>query len=141
MTVYLEKQNFPYLNASMLHLRWSWLGRCRASETPTHLVLSTSLDDCGTTVTEMDDLIIFTNEIEGDIQVQNYITRDHDFDLQFNCSYSRKKHLGLSFITGEIFVQDPGIGTLNEHIYIVIYKPATRVNSLTSIRKLLINKY
>lgn len=141
MTVYLEKQNFPYLNASMLHLRWSWLGRCRASETPTHLVLSTSLDDCGTTVTEMDDLIIFTNEIEGDIQVQNYITRDHDFDLQFNCSYSRKKLLGLSFITGEIFVQDPGIGTLNEHIYVVIYKPATRVNSLTSIRKLLINKY
>ena len=141
MTVYLEKQNFPYLNASMLHLRWSWLGRCRASETPTHLVLSTSLDDCGTTVTEMGDLIIFTNEIEGDIQVQNYITRDHDFDLQFNCSYSRKKLLGLSFITGEIFVQDPGIGTLNEHIYVVIYKPGTRVNSLTSIRKLLINKY
>lgn len=113
MTVYLEKQKFPYLNASMLHLRWSWLSRCRASETPTHLVLSTSLDDCGTTVTEVDDdVIIFTNEIEGDIQVQNYITRDHDFDLQFNCSYSRKKLLGLSFITGEIFVEDEGIGTM-----------------------------
>ena len=112
MTVYLEKQKFPYLNASMLHLRWSWLGRCRASETPTHLVLSTSLNDCGTTVTEVGDLIIFTNEIQGDIQVQNYITRDHDFDLQFNCSYSRKKLLGLSFITGEIFVEDEGIGTM-----------------------------
>ena len=113
MTVYLEKQKFPYLNASMLHLRWSWLSRCRASETPTHLVLSTSLDDCGTTVTEVDDdVIIFTNEIEGDIQVQNYITRDHDFDLQFNCSYSRKKLLGLSFITGEIFVEEEGIGTM-----------------------------
>ena len=82
MTVYLEKQKFPYLNASMLHLRWSWRGWCRASETPTHPVLSTSLNDCGTTVTEVGDLIIFTNEIQGDIQVQNYITRDHDFDLR-----------------------------------------------------------
>ena len=121
MTVYLEKQKFPYLNASMLHLRWSWRSWCRASETPSHLVLSTSLDDCGTIVTEMDDLIIFTNEIQGDIQVQNSITRDHDFDLQFNCSYSRKKLLGLSFITGEIFVQDEGIETINEHMHLCRY--------------------
>ena len=87
MTIYLEKQKFPYLNASMLHLRRS---SCRASETPTHLVLSTDFNDCGTTYTEVDDLSIFTNEVQGDIQVQDYITRDHDFDLQFNCSYSRK---------------------------------------------------
>ena len=70
---------------------------------------------------EMNDLIIFTNEIQGDIQVQNSITRDHDFDLQFNCSYSRKKLIGLSFITGEIFVQDEGIGTINEHMHLCHY--------------------
>jgi len=103
MTVSLEKQSFPYLNASQLHLRGYWYP-CWATESSTHLFLSTALNDCWTTVIETEDSLIFSNEIYGDLQVYNSITRDHDFELQFNCTYSRKRFLSLSFTPSGIVI-------------------------------------
>ena len=109
MTVALEKARYSYLNASLLHLRDSW---CRATESATHLFLSTDLNDCSTTFIETESSIIFMNEIQGDIgRISGVVTRDHDFDLQFNCSYSRKKFLSLSF-TPEGIVIPPGQGII-----------------------------
>ena len=101
MTISLEKQRFPYLNASQLHLRGDW---CGATESSTHLFLITALNDCGTTYIETEDSLIFSNEIQGDVQVHNVITRYHDFDLQFNCTYSRKRFLSLSFTPDGIVI-------------------------------------
>lgn len=95
MTVALVKATYPYLNASLLHLREP---SCRATESATHLYLSTELDSCGTTVAETDSSLIFTNEINADIvKISSVITRDHDFNLTFNCSYPKEKFLSLSF--------------------------------------------
>lgn len=112
MMVSLEKQRFPYLNVSQLHLNYHW---CRATENPTHLLLNTSLDGCGTTVIETEESLIFSNEIHGDVwQIDGAITRNHDFDLQFNCSYSRKRFLSLSFTPSGI-VTPPGEGKIVSH--------------------------
>ena len=95
MTVALEKAIYPYLNASLLHLRSS---SCGATESATHLYLATELDGCRTSVAETSSSLIFTNEIQADIvQISSAVTRDHDFDLEFNCSYPKEKFLSLSF--------------------------------------------
>ena len=95
MSVDLEKEVYPYLNASLLHLRDS---SCRATESVTHLSLTTDLDDCLTSVAETSSSLIFTNEIQADIvKISSAVTRDHDFDLEFNCSYPKEKLLSLSF--------------------------------------------
>ena len=109
MTVALEKEIYPYLNASLLHLRGSW---CRATESATHMYLSTDLNDCSTIYVETESSLIFMNEIQGEIgRIASVVTRDHDFDLQFNCSYSRKKILSLSF-TPQGIVVPPGQGII-----------------------------
>ena len=118
MTVSLEKQRFPCLNVSLIHLKYPW---CRATETQTHLFLSTSLDGCGTTVNETDEWLIFSNEIQAEFRVvQNTITRDHDFVLQFNCSYSRRKRLALSFTPdGIVVAKDKGMDKRQQTISVV----------------------
>ena len=95
MTVALEKAIYPYLNASLLRLRLrSW----RAAENAAHLYLTTDLDGCGTTVPGIYSSLIFTNEIQADIvQISSAVTRDHEFDLEFNYSYPKEKLLSLSF--------------------------------------------
>ena len=109
MTVALKKEIYPYLNSSLLHLRSSW---CRATESSTHMYLSTDLNDCSTTYVETESSLIFMNEIQGEIgRIESVVTRDHDFDLQFNCSYSRKKFLSLSF-TPQGIVVPPGQGII-----------------------------
>ena len=108
LTVSLEKQSLLYLNASQLHLRGYWYP-CWATESSTHLFLSTALNDCWTTVIETEDSLIFSNEIYGEVQVYNSITRDHNFGLQFDCTYSRERFLSLSF-TPDGIVMPPGEG-------------------------------
>lgn len=113
MEVSFEKSAFPSLDASRMHL----LGfpACSASETSTHIYLTTSLNDCGTTFVETGDTLVFSNEVIQDAQPiqgsgdDDLITREHDFELSFHCSYSRKKLLSLSFVP-EGRVDIPGVG-------------------------------
>ena len=46
----------------------------------------------------------------GDDGSTAVITREHDFDLSFQCSYSKKKILSLQFVP-EGRVEIPGVGT------------------------------
>lgn len=95
MAVALQKAYYPYLNASRLHLSDP---SCRATESATHIFLKTSLDSCWTIRSETETLLTFYNKVEGDSErIGNTITRDHDFDMNFNCSYRRKEFLSLSF--------------------------------------------
>lgn len=105
MTISLEKQKFLYLNASQLHLLGSW---CRATESATYLFLHTDLNDCSTTYMETESSLVYSNEVQTDIgQIQSVVTRDHEFNLRFNCSYPRKKFLSLSFTPIGIVLPPP----------------------------------
>ena len=95
MTVSLVKSSYPTLNASRLHLNDA---SCRATENTSYITFYTSLDGCGTTRSETESWFTFYNQIKGEIgQIGSAVTRDHDFDMHFNCSYQRKKFLSLTF--------------------------------------------
>lgn len=120
MTISLEKQKFLYLNASQLHLLGSW---CRATESATYLFLHTDLNDCSTTYMETESSLVYSNEVQTDIgQIQSVVTRDHEFNLRFNCSYPRKKFLSLSFTPIGIVLPPPQVGFGNLAFKLDFYK-------------------
>ena len=103
MVVSFEKNRFPSLDANRLHLLYP---SCQATETSTHLLVNTSLNGCGTSFVETEDAITFSNVVQQDAAPLQrsandgsaLITREHDFQLPFECSYSRKKLLSLHFV-------------------------------------------
>ncbi|XP_073242010.1 ZP domain-containing protein-like [Porites lutea] len=102
MTISLKKETFPFFDANNLHLRYS---SCRATQNSTHVSISTNLNACGTLVNETEDALIFWNEIRVDAVITgNVITRTHDINLRFHCSYSRKKMLSVQFQTQQVFI-------------------------------------
>ena len=95
MTISLEKQSFSFVRAEEVHLRYS---SCKATENGTHVTISTLLNDCGTSVNETQDALLFWNELRVDaVIIDGVITRSHDIRLPFYCSYSRKKVAELVF--------------------------------------------
>jgi len=119
--VSVEKALYPSLEADRLRLNYSSSAGCQATETLTHLYLSTSLHGCGTLFLETGDSLVFSNVVVQDaVPLQGpgnngsaaLITRDHDFDLPFECTYSRKKILSLQFVP-EGRVEIPDIGMKN----------------------------
>ena len=81
----------------------------RATQNSTHVSISTTLNACGTLVNETEDELIFWNEIRVDaVIVDNVITRTHDINLRFYCSYSRKKMLSIQFRPQQIFIGSEG---------------------------------
>ena len=81
----------------------------RATQNSTHVSISTNLNACGTLVNETEDALIFWNEIRVDAVITgNVITRTHDINLRFHCSYSRKKMLSVQFQTQQVFTGSEG---------------------------------
>ncbi|XP_067017039.1 uncharacterized protein [Acropora muricata] len=109
MTISLEKQSFSFVRAEEVHLRYS---SCKATENGTHVTISTLLNDCGTSVNETQDALLFWNELRVDaVIIDGVITRSQDIRLPFYCSYSRKKLLSLSFNPlGVYYGQEAGYG-------------------------------
>ncbi|XP_067017043.1 CUB and sushi domain-containing protein 3-like isoform X1 [Acropora muricata] len=95
MSLSIEKQAFSFVQVEQVHLRYS---SCKATENDTHLTISTLLNDCGTSVNETEDALLFWNELRVDaVIIDGVITRSHEIRLPFYCSYSRKKLVSLSF--------------------------------------------
>ncbi|XP_068694611.1 uncharacterized protein [Montipora foliosa] len=109
MTVFLEKQSFPFFQVQELHLRYP---SCRATENSTHLIINTRLNDCGTSVNDTQDALLFWNELRVDaVIVDQVITRSHDIRLPFYCSYSRRDLVSLSFTPQGIYIgEEVGYG-------------------------------
>ena len=81
----------------------------RATQNSTHVSVSTNLNACGTQVNETEDALIFWNEIRVDaVIIGNVITRTHDINLRFHCSYSRRKMLSVQFQTQQVFTGSEG---------------------------------
>ena len=120
--VSIEKALYPSLEANRLHFYYSSSAGCQATQISTHLYVSTSLQGCGTLLLETGDSLVFSNVVvqdaeplqgsdsgSGDDGSAAVITRDHDFDLPFACSYSRKKILSLQFVPeGRVEIPDVG---------------------------------
>ena len=67
------------------------------------------MNACGTLVNETEDALIFWNEIQVDaVIVDNVITRTHDINLRFHCSYSRKRILSIQSQPQQIFIGSEG---------------------------------
>ncbi|KAK2555530.1 ZP domain-containing protein, partial [Acropora cervicornis] len=109
MALSIEKQSFSFVRVEQVHLRYS---SCKATENGTHLIISTLLNDCGTSVNETEHALLFWNEVQVDaVIIDGVITRSHDIRLPFYCSYSRKKLVSLSFNPrGIYFGQEAGYG-------------------------------
>ena len=102
MAVSFKKSSFPSLDVNRLHLIYP---HCTAWSTTTHIYLSTSLNGCSTSYVETEDSLVFSNVVQQDAQPINssafdgsdLITREHDFELPFECNYSRTTLLTLPF--------------------------------------------
>lgn len=123
----IEKALYPSLEANRLRLYYSSSAGCQATQTSTHLYVSTSLHGCGTQFLETGDSFVFSNVIvqdaaplqgsgagSGDDGSGAVVTREHNFDLLFECTYSRKKILSLQFVPeGRLEIDDVvGFGDL-----------------------------
>lgn len=85
---------------------------CKATDASSHISIRTSLNDCGTSFVETGDNIIFLNVVYDDADPTgkgSAITREHDFEFPFNCSYSKTKFLSLHFVP-EGRLEIPGVG-------------------------------
>jgi len=121
--VSIEKALYPSLEANRLRFYYSSSAGCQATQTSTHLYVSTSLHGCGTLFLETGNSLVFSNVVvqeavplqgsgagSGDYGSAAVITRDHDFDLPFECTYSRKKILSLQFVPeGRVEIPDVGM--------------------------------
>ncbi|KAK3740322.1 hypothetical protein QZH41_008775, partial [Actinostola sp. cb2023] len=99
MEITLQTKYFPNTDYRNLHLKSP---SCKAKMTsPRTISFRTGLDGCGTTHSETDDTITFSNEVNNDQRNQSKdpsaITRDALIVLPFYCKYSRKKLLSSSF--------------------------------------------
>ena len=106
MTVTLEKETYHFFNASELRLRYA---SCRATENSTHFIISTPLNDCGTSLNETEHVLIFWNEVQANaLIIDNVVTRSHNVKLPFSCRYSRKSLLTLGFTPQSIYFGQEG---------------------------------
>ena len=106
MALSIEKQSFSFVRVEQVHLRYS---SCKATENGTHVIISTLLNDCGTSVNETEHALLFWNEVQVDaVIIDGVITRSHDIRLPFYCSYSRKKLVSLSFNPRGIYFGQEG---------------------------------
>lgn len=91
------KGSFPSLDASHMHLSDP---SCRATETPSHVSISTPLNGCGTSFVETEDTFVFSNVVYDYAEsINNVITREDAFELPFKCNYSRKNIPSLDFLS------------------------------------------
>lgn len=96
MKVTFEKRIFITLEARNMSLD---APACSASDSPQFISISTALNQCGTKFYETGDTIVFSNVVHKDAELVNgQITREHDFEFSFNCSYSKTKFLSLQFV-------------------------------------------
>lgn len=107
MGIAFEKRVFSSLEARNMSLD---APACYASDNPQFISISTALNGCGTKLQETDDTIVFSNVVHQDAELVNgQITREHDFEFPFNCSYSKTKFLSLHFVPeGRVDVRGVG---------------------------------
>ncbi|XP_047436383.1 ZP domain-containing protein-like, partial [Mugil cephalus] len=98
ITVEVEKSYLIRRNLDNLHLNDFTDPSCNLTthSNETHLMTVMSLNACGTHVEEDEDNIIFVNEISS-ADPDEIISRRHDVEIVFSCSYPKRTNLTLGF--------------------------------------------
>ena len=98
ITIIADRSNLPKsMNVNGLHLLDS---RCRANYNQTHVFVKTSLTGCGTRYEETDQTMFFSNVLSEEpyLVTSGVITRNQLVNINFTCSYGRKRTVGsISF--------------------------------------------
>ena len=95
ITVLAHRSSLPKsTNVNGLHLLDR---RCRANYNQTHIFIKTSLTGCGTRYKETDQKVFFSNALSEEpssFASKDVITRSHLLNVNFTCSYGRKRTVG-----------------------------------------------
>ncbi|KAG5839831.1 hypothetical protein ANANG_G00209220 [Anguilla anguilla] len=94
MTVELEKSSIIGLHEDHLRLNDA---SCTPTSNSTHVIAAMSLSSCGTILEEDADNLIFKNEITSYDKLGDVITRKHQVEIGFSCSYPKKGNVSLEF--------------------------------------------
>ncbi|XP_038149454.1 CUB and zona pellucida-like domain-containing protein 1 isoform X2 [Cyprinodon tularosa] len=98
MTVEVAKNSLIKRKENSLHLFDSSDASCslRRHSNMTHLVAVMPLNSCGTRIEEDDNNIIFENVITS-ANPDVIISREHEVEISFSCSYPKRTNLTLGF--------------------------------------------
>uniref|UniRef100_H3ATL0 Soluble scavenger receptor cysteine-rich domain-containing protein SSC5D n=1 Tax=Latimeria chalumnae TaxID=7897 RepID=H3ATL0_LATCH len=109
MTLSVPKSSFNRLHNIHFHLNDP---SCSVTSNGTHIIASVSLNSCGTQMKETRDYIIFKNEITSFNHPHFVITRKHDVQIPFSCSFPKRTNVAASFHVhkGAYIFSEPGFG-------------------------------
>ncbi|XP_061078249.1 uncharacterized protein LOC133111714 [Conger conger] len=94
MTVEVEKASIIGLHEDHLRLIDP---SCTPISNGTHVIAAVSLSSCGTELEEDADNLIFKNEIMSFDNIGDVITRKHQVEIGFSCTYPKKGRVSLEF--------------------------------------------
>ncbi|XP_064169282.1 ZP domain-containing protein-like isoform X1 [Anguilla rostrata] len=94
MTVEVEKASIIGLHEDHLRLNDA---SCTPISNATHVIAAMSLSSCGTILEEDVDNLIFKNEITSYDKLGDVITRKHQVEIEFSCTYPKKGNVSLEF--------------------------------------------
>ncbi|XP_016536650.1 oncoprotein-induced transcript 3 protein-like [Poecilia formosa] len=98
ISVEVEKDYLVKHNEDILHFNEFTDSSCnlKTLSNASHLVAVMPLGSCGTLVEEDDDSIIFTNVITS-ADKRKIVSRQHDVEISFSCSFPKRTNLTLGF--------------------------------------------
>ncbi|KAJ8252202.1 hypothetical protein COCON_G00215140 [Conger conger] len=94
MTVEVEKASIIGLHEDHLRLIDP---SCTPISNGTHVIAAVSLSSCGTELEEDAENLIFKNEIMSFDNISDVITRKHQVEIEFSCTYPKKGRVSLEF--------------------------------------------
>ncbi|XP_063965495.1 uncharacterized protein LOC129276912 [Lytechinus pictus] len=113
MTVYLDKARLGISSHDKVLFKNSL---CQGDEYDAYTVaITTPYNGCGTTVTESDDVIIFSNEVK--VMIQSDL-RSSGVSIRINCSLSRTYHVAMTYLAHAWirYIKEDGYGNFSVRI-------------------------
>ncbi|XP_006003872.1 uncharacterized protein LOC102354532 [Latimeria chalumnae] len=107
---------------------------CTVSSNGSHIIASVSLNSCGTQMKETSDYIVFENEITSFDHPYDVITRKHEVQIPFSCSFPKRTNVSSLFRAhkGAYIFSEAGFGQFSyvfefytNHYYTSIIDPAS----------------
>lgn len=88
ITVIIGRHKVSSLDLDNMHLADS---SCKASYNRSHVFITTAFNECGTTYSETEQQMFYTNTLTGAAPISHgsVITRKQSFAFKFKCAYSR----------------------------------------------------
>lgn len=74
---------------------------CTATENSTHFVLTTTLIGCGTSSSQTENSLVFSNTVRHVPPVTSVITRAPQVQISFSCHYSKYGFVSTGALRGE----------------------------------------